>query len=142
MEKTQKLNYVGKGVIGFIGGLFIYVNALLCLQIIDDIPIFSNKKIESQKQLETVVKKEALKLGLDTSRIEAKYNAKHTSVSKNGEKYDLGMTRVNATRDNVKHELYHVKRDFNKPENKSNFVYYLFVQEPRATLYGAFGIKL
>jgi hypothetical protein len=141
MQNKKPRHYLLNSIFGVVTTFAIYTATLLCLQGINNLPIFNNQKIESQKQLEKVVKEEALKLGLDTSRIESKYNAKHTAASKGEEKYVLGMTAVNATRDNVKHELYHVLKDFDK-DDKHDFMHYFFIQEPRATLYGTFGLRL
>jgi hypothetical protein len=141
MQNKMPRHYLLNSIFGVVTTFMIYTTTLLCLQSINNIPIFNNQKIESQKQLEKAVKEEALKLNLDTSKIEARYNAKHTAASKEGEEYILGMTGVNATRKNVKHELYHILKDLDK-EDKHDFMHYFFIQEPRASIYGTFGLKL
>lgn len=103
-----------------------------------------SKKIQSQAELETIVNEETTKLGLDPSKINANLFGGFNGLSgvrRNGEKYDLFLNNDFAsTRSTVRHELYHIlKGDCDK---KFNWAYYLFIAEPRATLYGSLKLKL
>ena len=105
-----------------------------------------NKKIKSQKELEEVVSEESKKLGLNSAEFDIIYNSNRTSIKFNDEgKLELHIQGNSlATKPVVKHELYHLKRDKKAIENNKsmNGLYYLFIAEPRATLYGLTGIKL
>ena len=138
------MNLPAKAVVGFVGGLSLYFFTLLGIQEAANLSLFQ-EKIKSRAELEMIGKEEAGKLGLEKYAIEYIYDDKETSMRKYTDegKYKLGMTKFMATRKNVKHELYHLLKDVEGEKNaKPNFPRYFFVQEPRATLYGIFGIKL
>jgi hypothetical protein len=145
MSQTDILNQVGEGlkwlVIG--GGCAMGYYYTLCgLQFLNAISPF-NVKIKSQEHLEGVIKEEAPKIGLDSSKIYAKYNRMgDTSVEKRGEGHILFMDEgIGCTRGSVKHELWHIKKgDCERKKDKG--VHYYLVREPRAVLYQVFGWKI
>ena len=101
-----------------------------------------SEKIRSQEELEKVVDEEATKLGLDSSKIDAKYNEERSKAKKNGERYDLHLEGnwSSSTRATVRHELYHIlKEDFGE---RTTLLKYLFMNEPSALIYGSFKVKL
>jgi len=88
-----------------------------------------------------IVEEEAKKLGLDPSKIDAKYNGEVNGSRKNGERYDIHLKRdFLSTRPTVKHELYHIYRG--DCDEKCSKWKYLFVNEPRAITYELTGLKL
>lgn len=104
------------------------------------------KKIESMEELEKIVDVEARKLGLNPSSIDVEYATPgNGEVRKIGDKYKIWMEkgRFN-TPQIVQHELYHIKRgDCDKYAGRQgSFFASVFIIEPRAILYGCFGIKL
>jgi hypothetical protein len=141
-KPVPKLDGKAKAVVGFVSGLSLYMFTLLGVQGLTNLSLF-HEKIKSQKELEIVVKEEAEKLGLGNYKIKIIYDDKETSMRKKEGKYELGVTKTLATRKNVKHELYHLLKDVDGEKNSHpDFVRYFFIQEPRATLYGIFGIKI
>ena len=116
-----------------------YFGILLGCQIFCGWPF--RKKIESRKELETVLQEEAEKLGLDLSSIDLDYSKKNIGCKKNGERYTLYLEDSWLfTRNVIKHEFYHILKDCDK--GNPTLFRYLFLAEPRATLYGLFGIRL
>ena len=100
-----------------------------------------NKKIQSQEELDKIVDEEARKLGLDPDKIDAKYFGQTTGAEKVGERYELHLGKeLLKTRNSVRHELYHIKRDCDR--GKPPLWKYLFVAEPRAELYATLGWRL
>jgi len=110
------------------------------------------KSINSLKELESVVTEEANKLKLDPKKIRIieERDACWINSCKEGYELSIEVGSRACTRKTVRHELYHAYRDaasLKKFEGASllrstlNFQY-LFVAEPRAILYGTFGIKI
>jgi hypothetical protein len=138
MTPDEFVGYVIEGVKWLAIGGGSHLGLLLGCQICD-LSLF-HKKIKSQEELEKVVAEEAIKLGLDHSKIDAKlYDGKITGARKNGDECNLRIAREDSTRNVVRHELYHLLKDCDR--RNPTFCYYWFVAEPRATLYGTFGIK-
>ncbi len=128
------------GILGF----FSYYVALGATQFADIIANNKNR-IKSKDELDKVVSEEAEKLGLDGNKIKTRfldladgYFLGYISGNKDGD-IELSMPRkFGCTRSTVKHELVHVA---NKDYEHGIF-HYLFIGEPKATLYGTFGIKV
>jgi len=100
-----------------------------------------HKKIQSQKELDTIVEEEAHKLGLDPAIIDAEYNGMTDGVIKICGRYELDLQReFYKTRSTVRHELYHIYRG--DCEQELNALRYIFIQEPRAKIYELTGLKL
>jgi hypothetical protein len=101
------------------------------------------KKIKSKEELENIVKEEAEKLKLDSSKIDINYGSTKFSATKVGDRYKLSLKKGGflATRKLVRHELYHMLKDCDKEDGITE-INYQFIAEPRALIYGAFGIKL
>lgn len=100
------------------------------------------KKIESKKELEETVKERAKKIGVDSSKIDVIYPSDSTYVTKDKDgrfKMNFWEGGVFNTVKNIDHELYHILNCDDKP---TTFFKRWFWEEPRATLYGTFGIKL
>lgn len=137
---TEELGFIGKAIVYAITGAPVLTSLFLMGCNIAHLPPFQ-KKITSRAELERVVKEEAEKLGLDSSKIDLKYDEQRFSSEKVGDRYNLHLQRGNflATKKIVKHELCHIKEDCDKPITE---FYYNFIAEPRATLYGTFGIKI
>jgi hypothetical protein len=132
--ETLKLSlYVGGGII---------TSELILYKLHKQGPV-----IKSQSKLEKVVKEEALKLGLDASSINAKLDSNYKSPNgepalsrKEGDHYQLIIVdKAYSTRRGVKHELYHI---FKKDIDHNSELRYWLIEEPRAIVYGALGIKL
>jgi hypothetical protein len=108
------------------------------------------RKIKSQEELEKVVDEEAPKLGLDPTKISAKYGAEFDGARINDQGgYDLCLgENWFSTRATVRHELRHIQKDCGNEEapflfngNLMPLMHYFFVAEPRASLYGLLKIK-
>lgn len=121
----------------------------------------ASQKITSQKQLDTVVKKEAEKLGMDTRRVVGTfYAAGDINYNKlfgarsfqddfefEGHKIPLDVVELKegwgARRGAVRHELYHLHKHFPLKKNPlARSLRGFFYEEPTATLYAITGIKL
>ena len=74
------------------------------------------------------------------------YYSSSLNKSEFNKKWELHVGGLDATRNSVRHELYHYFRDVPKEgEKKKKILTRIFnriVSEPRATLYGTFKIKL
>ncbi|MGY4884782.1 MAG: hypothetical protein ACP5NZ_04360 [Nanobdellota archaeon] len=143
-SEKEKMDLKTKALVVAVGGFALYFFTLTGVQELTTLSLF-REKIKTQSELERVGKEEAERLGLGNYDVKYIYDDKETSMRKKRDtgKYELGMTKRLATRKNVKHELYHLLKDVEGEKNsKPNFVRYFFIQEPRATLYGTFGIKL
>ncbi len=137
MDPNKIFEYVTEGMkLAAIGGGS-YVGALLGINLIHGF----SQRIRSQEELEMVVDEEATKLGLDPSKIDATYNGKTDGARKNRGRYDLHLIGDwLSTRAAVRHELYHILKDCDK--GKPTLISYLFLEEPRALMYGSFKLKL
>ena len=141
MDPNEIFEYVTEGMKWLAVGGGSYLGALVGSQAFFQTALF-RKKIQSQEELDVIVDEEARKLNLDPTLIDAKYNGESAFVSKNGERYDLHLTgNWTSTRQTVKHELYHILKDCSKGR-EATLPYYLFIAEPRATLYGCFNIRI
>jgi|SRR3989338_10901740 len=146
MDPNEISEYAREGMKWLILGGGSYIGALLVCQVYDCWPF--QRKIESQEELNVVVQEEAEKLGLDSSKIDAIYNGITNGVRKNEERWELQLEGAwHSTRNAIRHELYHIAKGHceNRLINKNRLLDvldYLFREEPQATLYGTFGIKL
>lgn len=144
----MEINEIAKGAneilrLGILG-FFSYYTALGVIQFADII-LNNRNRIKSKDELDKIVSEESDRLGLDSSRIKTRYlnlSDGHFLGYISGDDSDnieLSMPKkFGCTRSTVKHELAHVaNKDFNH-----GILHYLFVGEPRATLYGTFGIKV
>ena len=140
-QASNVMKWVALGGLGYIG-------VLSLVQVLGILP-FQNQ-VTSSKELELVIQEEAEKLGIDFNRIRIVNNRKCPEVSKREDHYELSIDiySIFCTRRVIRHELYHIFRgDCEKFDNQSNLPnvlnpYYLFVAEPKATIYGLFGVKI
>lgn len=129
----------GMEVVAGIGGAYFFSLVLLSLK--HDRKF--GEPIDDFESLEKVVDEESKKLGLDSEDIEFVESVYNCWVASAGNSkrfalhYDLASPC--STRQTVKHELYHMLKDEGR---NSNFFSRWFLTEPRAYLYGSFGIKL
>ena len=139
MDFNEIFNYVSEGIKWVSLGGIVYSGAIIGCYIYDG--TLFHKKIESSEELEKIVKEEAINLGLDSTKIDVRYNYENKCFArKNEERYYLHLANSwEATRNTVRHELYHILKDCHR---KNTFFYEKFIAEPRAILYGTFGIKI
>ncbi len=150
MDPNELFNYAKEGMkltaLGGMGGIA-YVGMLYIVQSLSK---FSPKNfITSDSELEQILNEEATKLGINPDKIKFVPH-ENMGVSKKDETYFFFINKnsIWCNRSIIKHELYHIfKGDCDKYMGKSAkqvFLtpYYWFIAEPRATLYGAFGIKI
>jgi len=129
---------------GIIGGLS-YASLLGGTSIICNL-FNHNKRMKSKEELLKVVEEESSRLNLDHN----KFKIRHTTFDDGANllgfvsgdssgNYELGIpSSFGCTRNTVKHELVHVaNKDY-----MHGALHYLFIGEPRAILYGTFGIKI
>jgi len=125
-----------------------YLGVILGSQAIFQTTLFQ-RKIQSKEELDVIINKEARKLNLDPTKIDANYDGNSDFARKVGinasYNKDSDFVRRNGNRDylhlggvltktipTVKHELYHIhKGDY---EKRHTLLKYLFINEPRATL--------
>lgn len=152
MNQVEILDYITGGInfiaIAGLGVSVAYLSSMLLLSDLHHYP--KNQRIKTQEELEKVVKEEAEKLNIDFNKIKVNFYGENmnlfisggTYAQKKGNFYELHFDGENSvTIRVVRHELYHVfKKDCDR--DKKSLIYYLFVAEPRASLYGVFGIKL
>jgi len=165
MAAIDYLKYAGCGLLaatGIIYGADIVFN-------------FFSEKIKSQSELEAVVNEETKKLGMKSNNILSTFHKKddtdyysffgarsgivgYDKESKAVTTYDdidnaniieLKVLDIKegsrATKQAVRHELYHLSRHLPIPEPKSKikkFLKYFFYEEPAAILYATTGVKL
>lgn len=103
-----------------------------------------SQKIKSQQELESVVKEEESKLGLNTVKCSFLGEPVATSYIDEANNLKIELGGAFATKSNVRHELYHhYKGDTLETEhNLKNNLKYWMVYEPRACLYQSTRIKL
>ena len=145
MVQTELLEYAQAAVGWLVKGGAAYFAALLGAQAFIKGSLF-RERIRDQLGLELVVAQEAIRLGMDPLSVRANlsnYNTSHIG-RKWGLKAELHISAgFGASRGRVRHELYHKLRDFNRKEPLSTLdPRHLFLEEPRATIYGCFGIRL
>ncbi|MBI2632350.1 hypothetical protein HYW75_05075 [Candidatus Pacearchaeota archaeon] len=142
MEKFEILNYM---VGGFFLLSFSFVSYFIGLNACQYLGrILYPSRIVSYRELEDIVAFEALKLGINPKNIDVKLNENEiTGVKKTKGRYDMSFRNIPKDISVIRHELYHVLKDCDKFEDrKIDYLYFLFIAEPRATLYGTFGIKI
>jgi hypothetical protein len=100
-----------------------------------------SEKITSQQQLEIILKEEQQILG-NRDNIEAVFSTEElggiSGITKDGQ-LTIGVSGSAATRNVVRHELYHIHDGH---LGNDNIMLYLFLTEPQATIYSIAGIKL
>ena len=150
MEGYEILSYTGETLkwLAIAGGS--YFAGLNVLAYLSCSPF--QDKIKSKTELEQVIREEAEKLGVDAKKITLKFEKGACWINPKGENYELTIElgAMHCTRKTVRHELYHVARDAASLQKykdasltRSFFnLEYLFKVEPRALLYGTFGIKI
>ena len=135
------ISAVGDGLTWLAAGGLTYITALTSLQLYGDMV---SERIHSFGQLQEIVEEEAKKLEL-TVPIQAyltPFSGAEISTLRDGT-IQLNLGRSDATRANVKHELYHLHKGHEHRGNPVlDFLDYFFRKEFVCTLYGAFGIKL
>ncbi|RME78212.1 hypothetical protein D6774_01895 [Candidatus Woesearchaeota archaeon] len=94
------------------------------------------KKIETQEELESIVAQETLRRGLDPSKIECSFTSlPEGSGKRHDDKYYINLcTPLFRTRQTVRHEIDHIASG-DCDREQTEFFYYYFIAEPRATLY-------
>ncbi|MFW6025130.1 MAG: hypothetical protein ACOCRX_02190 [Candidatus Woesearchaeota archaeon] len=127
-----------------LAGISMYFGSMFMTQAIFQSTMFRHK-INSQNELENIVKEESVKLGLDPEKIVPVFDHKETgSMRGDYDLYHLYMGNdCQATKATVRHELYHILKDCDRYYNEGySITDYLFKAEPKSTLYGCFKIKL
>lgn len=127
-------------------GVAIMASPLVYMLPLTVLGMFGNKRLKSRDELDELVVKESEKLGLDPEKI-------CVSIRDRNHSYNNGLVRIFndssaeievngpcANANTVRHELFHLKRVINDGKNPS-LLSYLFNEEPRAVLYGAFGVE-
>ncbi len=147
MEPSKILEYSAEGIKWLVEGGLTYIGALIMCQIYDGYPF--QRRIQSPKELEEVLKQECSKLEIDPTQIDPVYYGLGSRMhhNKDSDRWELHLDgNSSSTRKTVRHELYHYHRDVPKWRERKNkalrLIHYLLIAEPRATLYGTFGIKL
>lgn len=135
--KKEKLKEFTEILSLFLVGGMVYIP----LQYISN---FFSEKINDEKHLEKMLIKESFKLDLNDKKITARFGA---TIFGTGEcrkltdnHYEIVLDEGSRTKGILKHELYHIYRGDLK--EKTSFLKYLFLHEPRAILYQTLGIKL
>jgi len=101
----------------------------------------------SVEELEALLPGECQKLGLNPDNykivVEDNYIVDGKCTLDDG-KWKIHLNRRCLRASKLRHELYHTKADVNHldSEGRESLGYYLFIAEPRAILYEAFGIEL
>lgn len=145
------IRYAGEGMKWLAIGGGSYISFIFGCQIYDAWPF--HKKIQSKEELENVINKECDELGINPAEIEPVFKQESSNYLSNyiiridkAHKWELHVKgNWQSTRNTIRHELYHFLKDAQNWRSRSKlnkFFYYLLVAEPRATLYGTFGIKL
>jgi hypothetical protein len=103
-----------------------------------------SQRILSQQNLDEVVFEESMKLGLNNKNIKGVFTQENDCAVRSGNQYfiELNNSYFHSRRSTVRHELYHILKDSNRKKKLPRLIDYLFIAEPRATLYGTFGIRL
>ena len=106
-----------------------------------------SRPIGTQEELDSLVKQEAKRLGLDGVQIDAYIDDKpdeyHEKVGDN--RWRIHLSRKSwANHCTVRHEMYHIKISVGNGLDPSNAnpLRYILNDEPRAILYQAFRLKL
>jgi len=153
MENLNNLaEFLDEGIkllaIGIAPFILFYISSMIVLSTLHEYP--KSQRIKSKEELEIVVKEEAEKLGINYDKIKVNFKDYSNSIFTDTDaeccKED-DVDKINfygwTTRKIVRHELYHIlKKDTGKKVTVPSLLYHALVAEPRAYLYGAFGIKL
>ena len=121
----------------------VYRGLLFSCQIYNDLPFHEGGRLE--EDILKIMEEEKTRAGLDSSVIKIRdncvdENGETDGVKRNGEIYEFYVSgRWKVTRNAIRHEMYHIKKDCNR---KKNWFIYFFFEEFRATVYGTFGIKI
>ncbi|MBU0893961.1 MAG: hypothetical protein KKF48_01745 [Nanoarchaeota archaeon] len=115
-------------------------SAILC-RTLQSLNEFSLNRINSEKELQMILKERAEKIGLDYSKISISFRKRYGSTTRNVPNgYYIEINRGCPVKD-LDHELYHIfKKDPDKKQK--SLLNYLLIEEPRATLYETFGVKI
>jgi len=105
----------------------LYLGTLLTTQAISD---FSSEVIPFE-DLESTLEKECENLDIEIPEVDIQYHINQVFNNR------LYINPDTITLPKLKHELYHIKK-----KDSGSLLKYLLVEEPRATLYGCFNIKL
>ncbi|MBU0894928.1 MAG: hypothetical protein KKF48_03440 [Nanoarchaeota archaeon] len=137
MDANEISGYLAKGLTWLSVGGGGYMVSLVGLGLAHAL----SQEINSQTELEQVVNQEVSKLGLDRSKIKARFGENGIDyVVKKADKHLLNIGgSIVSTRATVRHELYHILKG--DTEHKS-FLRTIFLEEPRACVYGLFKLKL
>lgn len=97
--------------------------------------------INTNEELQSVVEKEARKLGIDlriSARLEDRLESEARELSDNS--YEIVLGGFYATVSSVRHELFHIKRLATELDNSGGLLNYLLKEEPRAIFYEIFRV--
>lgn len=132
---TEGFEYFSKG------GFFAYIVAMLS----NPASLFFSKRIDTQGELDDIVREESLALGMDDIKGILKDEFEMTSYVDFSKDKIIEVGGFAASRSGVRHELYHHFKGDILNSGSSSFVEtlkYLAFQEPRACLYQSMKIKL
>jgi hypothetical protein len=142
-------NYISECATGVAGLLAMGVGECIAASIILEIFLHTklafSRKINTQEELTSVVEEESKRLGIDAPIKSTLHGELEGVCRKNYDGYELHVGGWFARRSVVKHELYHICKgdcDTGYINKWAGRISFNFVEEPRADLYGIFGIKL
>jgi hypothetical protein len=153
MEKGVNSSLRGNLIAGLLGGIFC-VSYLFGLNLLNqharNSPRIGEKdnKFKEIKSLDFYLKKGKRELGIENKNIEVvfldidsdNYEGKSYAVKKGENSYQIGLKFEDMQEGCLDHELYHIADG--SCDKKDNILRYLFIDEPKAALYGAYSIKL
>lgn len=156
MEPKEVVDMIGMGTLVFAIGSYLLKKVTdYGLDILNVVGSFKDKPINSQEELELVVREEANKLDMqipdriifdgsieNSEFIDFIYEGHRTRATE----YSNGIKEIviehGKGRKAVRHELYHLYKDHLKNRGLLSPFYSTFIAEPQSILYGNFGIRL
>ncbi|MFH1589875.1 MAG: hypothetical protein ABIB43_04880 [archaeon] len=103
-----------------------------------------SEKIVDETHLQEIIIEESKALDMKNKDITGRFTeapfGHGQAIKLDYNKYEIILDKKGRNRGVLKHELYHILKGH--AEEKDNLLIYLFIEEPQAALYGAYGIKL
>ncbi len=135
MDEKELFDFALHGGIEAAKVLGMYFGALFASQALLHTPL-AGRRITTPRELEEVTSQEAKRLGLDPLVCRPYFSKDATYAEPDGSRHSIVVSKSSARRQNIRHELSHVKHDDGA---HGSLLRYLFLEEPRATLYGYLG---
>jgi len=150
MENKSTSNTINKFTERLLLGTIIIFSPLIFSSLLG--VLFKGEKIKDKAHLETLLEQEKKNLGIENKNIHAYFcDTIEDSLSKkiNKNSYEILLSNNQRKLGILKHELYHIAdghcdenyKLLNEGRKLENTLRYLFVNEPKALIYGATGIK-